>query len=142
MVFPHTHKKKMQGRLELILEARKNDVLHECFLYAAKTICNMHSPTSNSQRSTNQLLRQAIIEYYNNLPENKKATNEKTLQFKKHVLKIDISSVHDCCALAKPGIDKKAEERIYYLTLDCVKQMQANANQNKQKWSKKRRRKK
>ena len=126
MTFPHTHKKKPVRRLELIKSVRENNLEVECFVYSAKIILNGHRAKNKAQESTRKLLSRAIVNYYNQLPEEYKNPNPASRPYKEWCLNAYVEQVRSACLLLRPKINNRLELQIVYLTLDCVKQMDAN----------------
>ena len=126
MTFPHTHRKHASSRAQLIEQARKDNVLPECFVYSAKLILKNHIPKNDAQRSTNRLLSEAILSYYKSMPNEHQKPNPSATKFKEFLLTCYTDQLQEACVLVAPGINRFAENRITMLALDAVKQSESN----------------
>ena len=126
MTFPHTHKKKPVRRLEVFQRVRDNNLEVECFVFSAKIILQGHTPKNRSQVSTNKLLKRAIVNYYNQLPEDRKHPNPLSREFKEWCINAYLEQVRSACVLLKPKIHDRMEQQIALLVYDCVRQIDYN----------------
>jgi len=134
MVFPHTTKKSASKHIELIEFAKTKEIRAPCLLYLAGLLIQSHIPNSNSQKSTNRLAKEALLDFGK-----VEVSDKKSLRFFKlscdGMLMDEMYSLLVC--VSPPAFNPKAH-RIHMLCQDILKQNK-NQRRYRQRKSKKRR---
>lgn len=141
MTFPHTHKKRMSLKMEAIKAAANPKICPECFIFASRLVLRTHKPTCSAQKSTRELLGQAIMNLYECLPDSMSKPNKDALPFKQWAVSAHVEDLVDLCLVIKPGIHPRYERQIKLLLKDIQLQNQHNRNKHQRgrsRWKKKR----